>query len=212
MEHLLVGLAGIIVLGVGAQWLSWRLHLPAILILLVVGFLAGPVTGLVNPDLLFGNLLFPIVSLSVAIVLFEGGLNLNIAELRGIGRVVRNLIAIGIVVTWVAGATLAYTLLHLELSLAILLGAILVVTGPTVILPLLRQIRPDGRVGSAIKWEGIINDPIGAILAVLVLEAILAGGFEAGLPVALLGMLKAAVIGGGIGLGGAAVMVLVLRY
>ena len=212
MEHLVIGLASIVVLGVGAQWLAWRLRLPAILLLLVVGFLAGPVFGLIHPDEVFGDLLFPIVSLSVAIILFEGGLSLDIAELGEIGGVVRNLIVSGILVTWVAATILAYFLLDFALPLAVLCGAILVVTGPTVIVPLLRQIRPDGRVGDAIKWEGIINDPLGAIIAVLVLEAILAGGFEQGLLTASLGIFEALLIGTIVGLIGAGVVVIILRF
>ncbi|MEE8134991.1 MAG: sodium:proton antiporter [Gemmatimonadales bacterium] len=212
MEHLLVGLASIVVLGISAQWVAWRLHLPAILLLLVVGFLAGPVFGLIHPNEIFGDLLFPIVSLSVAIILFEGGLSLNIAELGGIGRVVRNLIGIGILVTWVSATILAYYLLGFSLPLAVLLGAILVVTGPTVIVPMLRQIRPNGRVGDAIKWEGIVNDPFGAIIAVLVLEVILAGGFEQGLAVASVGILQALFWGSLVGLAGAAIIVLILRF
>jgi NhaP-type Na+/H+ or K+/H+ antiporter len=211
VEHLLLGLAGIIALGIAAQWLSWRLRLPAILLLLVVGFLAGPVTGFIDPTALFGDLLFPIVALSVAVILFEGGLSLDIAELRDVGRVVRNLISVGVLTTWVLVAGLAYTLLELRLELAILFGALLVVTGPTVIVPLLRHIRPSPRVGSAVKWEGIVNDPIGAILAVLVFEAIVAGGFEQGLAVAAGGVLRATLVGGGLGLAGAALIVLLLR-
>ena len=212
MEHLLVGLASIVVLGIGAQWLAWRLKLPAILLLLLVGFLAGPVFGFIHPDEIFGELLFPIVSLSVAIILFEGGLSLNIAELGEIRRVVRNLIGVGVLVTWASATVLAYLLLDFPLPLAVLIGAILVVTGPTVIIPLLRQIRPDGRVGDAIKWEGIVTDPIGAILAVLVLEVILAGGFEQGIAVALFGIFNALVWGTVVGLGGAAIMAVLLRF
>ena len=211
MEHIIAGLAAVIVLGIGAQWLAWRIRLPSILLLLVVGFVAGPVAGLIDPDALLGDLLFPIVSLSVAIILFEGGLSLDIAELRAIWRVLRNLIGVGIAVTWVLATLLAYTLLGLDPPLALLFGAILVVTGPTVIVPMLRLIRPQEKVGDAIKWEGIVNDPIGAILGVLVLEAIIAGGFEAGISVAALGMLKATVVGGAVGLGGAAIVVAVLR-
>jgi NhaP-type Na+/H+ or K+/H+ antiporter len=211
MEGLLAGLAAIVVLGIGSQWLAWRLKLPAILILLLVGFVAGPVTGFIDPDALLGELLFPIVSLSVAVILFEGGLSLDIAELREIGRVVRNLIIVGVPVTWILASGLAYSLLGLDLEVAILFGAVLVVTGPTVIIPLLRHIRPDVRVGSAVKWEGIVNDPIGAILGVLVFEAILAGGFEQGLAVAGLGMLRAAVTGTLLGVAGAALVVVLLR-
>lgn len=211
MEHLLLGLAGVIALGIAAQWLSWRLRLPAILLLLVVGFLAGPATGFIDPTALFGDLLFPVVSLSVAVILFEGGLSLDIAELRDVGRVVRNLISFGVLTTWVLVAVLAYGLLGLRLELAVLFGALLVVTGPTVIVPLLRHIRPSPRIGSAVKWEGIVNDPIGAILAVLVFEAIVAGGFEQGLVAATRGVLKAAFVGGGLGLAGAGLIVVLLR-
>ena len=151
MEHLFLELTAVIVLGVGAQWLAWRLHLPSILVLLIVGFVAGPVTGMLHPDELLGDLLFPIVSLSVAIILFEGGLSLDIAELREIGRVIRNLITIGVLVTWASVTALTYFIFGFDLALALLVGAILVVTGPTVILPLLRHIRPSGRIASTVK-------------------------------------------------------------
>ncbi|KPK06737.1 MAG: hypothetical protein AMS20_04105 [Gemmatimonas sp. SG8_28] len=211
MEHLLIGLATIIVLGMGAQWLSWRLRLPAILFLLIVGFLAGPVAGVIDPDALLGDLLFPVVSLFVAIILFEGGLSLDVAELREIGRAVRGLITVGVLLTWGLAAALAHVLLGLDLALATLFGAVLVVTGPTVIVPLLRHIRPNPRIGSAVKWEGIVNDPIGAILGVLVFEAIVAGGFESGLAAVLAGMLRATVIGGGLGIAAAALVVVLLK-
>ncbi|MBE0594199.1 MAG: sodium:proton antiporter [Gemmatimonadales bacterium] len=211
MEHLLIGLATIIVLGMGAQWLSWRLRLPAILFLLIVGFLAGPVAGIIEPDALLGDLLFPIVSLSVAVILFEGGLSLDIAELRVIGRAVRGLITIGVLLTWWLSAALAHWLLGLDLALAALFGAVLVVTGPTVIIPLLRHIRPKARIGSTVKWEGIVNDPIGAILGVLVFEAIVAGGVESGLAAVLAGMLRATVVGGGLGLAAAGLVVVLLK-
>ncbi len=199
-------------MGVGAQWLAWQLHLPSILLLLIAGFVAGPVTGLIDPDALLGDRLFPLVELSVAIILFEGGLSLRVRELNEIGGVVRRLITTGILITWSATTVLAIVLLDLEVPLALLLGALFVVSGPTVIIPLLQQIRPEGRVGDAIKWEGIVNDPIGAILAVLVLEAILAGGFEAGIMVAVTGILRAAIIGALVGFASAAVIMLALRY
>lgn len=142
MEHPLIGLAGIVIVGIAAQWLSWRLRLPAIFLLLLAGFVAGGVTGWIDPDELLGAALFPIVSLSVAIILFEGGLSLDIAELAKIGRVVRNLASIGVVATWVLSAIAARFLLGFDWPLSALLGAILVVTGPTVIIPLLRHIRP----------------------------------------------------------------------
>jgi Kef-type K+ transport system membrane component KefB len=162
-ENLVSGLASVLAFGIAAQWVAWRLKLPSILFLLTFGFIAGPVTGFLNPNELFGDLLFPIVSISVAVILFEGGLTLRISELREIAKIVRNLTTIGVLVTWVSVAALAHFLLNLNLTLSLLLGAILVVTGPTVIGPLLRHIRPVGRVGNIIKWEGILNDPIGAL-------------------------------------------------
>jgi NhaP-type Na+/H+ or K+/H+ antiporter len=149
-EQLVLRLASIIILGIAAQWLAWRLHLPSILLLLLGGLVVGPVTGFLGPDVLFSELLLPIVSLSVAVILFEGGLSLSITEFREFGSVVRNLMA-GIFATWLIGAGAAYLILRLDLPLAILLSAILVVTGPTVIMPLLRQVRPVGQMGSIAK-------------------------------------------------------------
>lgn len=177
-ESIIMGLAIIVFLGIAAQWLAWRFKIPAILLLLIFGFLAGPVTGLIHPDELFGDLLFPYVSVSVAIILFEGGLSLKLEELRGVEGVVRLLISLGALVTWAIISLAAYSILQLDLLLAVLLGAILVVTGPTVVIPLLRQARPTRRVGSILKWEGILIDPVGATLAVLVFESIIEGGAE----------------------------------
>jgi len=210
-EHLLVGLASIIVLGIIAQWFAWRAHLPSILVLLILGIAAGPVLGLVNPDTLFGDLLFPLVSVSVAIILFEGGLNLRLSELRQIGKTVRNLTTVGILVTWLLSAAGAFWVVGLRPGPAILVGAILVVSGPTVIIPLLRHIRPSGKIGSIIKWEGIVNDPIGAILAVLVYEAIVAGSMQEGTSQVILGVFQAAFFGTLLGLAGAGLMVLLLK-
>jgi NhaP-type Na+/H+ or K+/H+ antiporter len=210
MEHLLVGLASIVVLGIAAQWISWRLRMPAILVLLVVGFVAGPVAGFVHPDALLGDLVFPLVSLSVAVILFEGGLSLDIAELRDLGRVIGRLLTVGALVTWALSTVFAILLLGLPPGIALLFGAVLIVTGPTVIIPLLRHIRPTARVGSAVKWEGIVNDPVGAILGVLVFEALIAGGLEAGLSMVVPGMMNAAVVGTLIGLAAASVVVLLM--
>jgi NhaP-type Na+/H+ or K+/H+ antiporter len=211
-EHMLLGVASVIVLGIAAQWLAWRLHLPAILLLLLCGFVAGPITGILEPDRLFGEFLFPLVSLSVALILFEGGLSLKLSELRQVGKVVISLITIGIMITWMLAAAAAWAIGGLEAGPAILLGAILVVSGPTVIIPLLRQIRPVERIGSIIKWEGIVNDPIGAILAVLVFEVILAGGLASGSSLLVPSILKAMLLGSLIGLAGAVVIVVLLRY
>ena len=211
VENPLLGLASIVVLGISAEWLAWRLRLPSILLLLIFGFVAG--SFFLNPDELFGDLLLPMVSLSVAIILFEGGLNLRVAELRKTGGVVRNLMTIGILVTWLTGTIAAYFILGLSIELAVLLGAILVLTGPTVIVPLLRYLRPRGQVGSILKWEGIVIDPIGAILAVLVLEVIIAGGFQEATTLVVVSLLKTVFLGGTIGALGAIVVILLMsRY
>jgi len=174
-QQLLVGLGSIAVLGVGAQWLAWRLGLPSILLLLVLGFLAGPVTGLLDPDALFGELLFPVVSISVGLILFEGGLSLRVRDLRQMGISIWSLVTVGALVTWALAAGASMILLGLELGPSLLLGAILVVTGPTVVGPLLRHIRPVGKVARVAHWEGIVIDPVGASLAVLVFEALPTG-------------------------------------
>ncbi|MDX9856973.1 MAG: cation:proton antiporter [candidate division Zixibacteria bacterium] len=210
-EHIIIGLGSIIVLGILAQWLAWRLHLPAILLLLLTGFFAGPVFGLLHPDELFGDILFPIVSMSVAVILFEGGLSLHFQEVRKVGAVVTSLITIGALVTWVLSSFAAHLIVGLPLGPSLLIGAVLVVTGPTVIIPLLRQVRPLGRIGSVVKWEGIVNDPIGAIIAVIVFEVILEGGLREGIGIVIPAVLKAVFFGGGLGLFGAAIMVLLLR-
>ena len=211
-ETYLIGLTAILVLGVVARWLAWRLHLPAILLLLLCGLAAGPATGFLDPDALFGDVLMPAVSLSVALILFEGGLSLNLRELREIGGVVRNLITVGALVTWVIGAVAGWLILRLEFPLAVLLGAVFVVTGPTVVIPLLRHVRPSARIRNAIKWEGILNDPVGAILAVLVFEAIVAGGLGGRFDEGAAQFLYSVLTGVGVGAAGAALMLALLYF
>jgi len=112
-EHYVVGLGAILVIGMAAHWLAWRLHLPSILLLLVAGLVAGPVTGLLDPDELFGNVLTPMVSIAVGVILFEGGLSLRIRDLREIGSVVRNLVTVGVFVTWVLATAAGWLVLGL---------------------------------------------------------------------------------------------------
>lgn len=208
-DTILIGLSEILVMGLAAQWIAWRFKFPSILLLLLFGFLIGPVSNLLDPDALFGRSLFPVVSLSVAIVLFEGGLSLRLSELGDNATTVGKLVTVGILITWALGAAAAYLLTDLGLSLSLLVGAIFVVSGPTVIVPLLRYVRPVGQIGTIVKWEGIINDPLGAALAVLVFEAILAGS-DAPL-VVILGTLQTLFIGGGFGLLAAWMLILPLR-
>ncbi len=210
-EELLIGIASVLVLGITAQWIAWRLKLPSILVLLTFGFVAGPVTGILHVDALMGDLLFPIVSLSVGIILFEGGLSLKFADVRHTGRVIRNLITVGALVTWVLTSAAAYLILGLNLPLAVQLGAVLVVTGPTVIGPLLRHVRPTGQLGSILRWEGILIDPVGATLAVLVFDAILIGDLQSAAGATITSIIMTILAGGVMGLVGGAVMVTFLR-
>jgi len=211
-ESLLLGLSAVVMLGVGAQWLGWKLRLPSILLLLLFGFLAGPeVAGWIDPDALFGDLLLPVVSLSVALLLFEGGLTLRWGEIEQQSRVVLRLVTIGALVSWLLATVAAHFIADITWKPAVLLGAILVVTGPTVVGPLLRQIRPTGAVGPILKWEGILIDPVGAVLAVLVLEGILAGTAGGAAIGAFQGIFVTLLAGGGIGLAAGWLLTLMLR-
>lgn len=173
-EHIALVLASIIGLGLLSQLLSWWVKLPAILFLLIGGIIVGQI-GWLDPDHLFGDdLLFPLVSLSVAVILFEGSLTLNFKQLKGIQRVVLNMVTIGMLVTWCLVSVLTHYLIGFQWTLAWLFGAIMVVTGPTVIVPMLRTIRPKNKIAQVLRWEGILIDPIGALLAVLVFDYIMA--------------------------------------
>ncbi|WOO39968.1 cation:proton antiporter [Rubellicoccus peritrichatus] len=204
----------IFAIGAAAQWLGWRLKVPAILLLLAGGFLAGPVFQVLHIDEVFGELLFPIVSGAVAIILFEGGLTLRFHELKGkAGAVIFRLVSVGVLVSWLVIAWLAHMVLGFPLLLAALLGALLTVTGPTVIGPMLRTIRPKGKVRSIAKWEGILIDPVGVVLAVLIFEVFLAGQVaEAPMLHMLVGAVKTLVIGVVFtGIAGGLVLLLVKR-
>jgi len=172
-EQLALILAAIGFIGIGCHWLAWRVKLPAIIFLLIAGILAGPVAGLIHPDRLFGELLFPIISLGVAVILFEGGLTLRLHEIRGLGSAVRNLLTLGVLLTWGIAAAGAKWLTDFSWELALLFGALMTVTGPTVIKPLLRTMRPKSEIARVLHWESIILDPVGALLTVLVFQYII---------------------------------------
>ena len=176
VELKIIALASIGVISLVCQWIAWRLRLPAILFLLVAGMLMGPVFGFLKPDVLLGEMLFPIVSLAVAVILFEGSLTLKFSEMKEHGKMVRNLLSTGVMVTWVLAPLAAKLFVDLSWGVATLFGAIVVVSGPTVIMPLLRAVRPNARISNILKWEGIVIDPIGALLAVLVFEFIISSG------------------------------------
>lgn len=157
-------------LGLSAQWISWYFRLPAIVLLSAAGILFGPILGIVQPEVQFGGLLSPLINASVALILFEGGLNLRLFEFKEAGSGVRRLIFPGVPIAWGLYSLCTHYIGGINWHLALVFGAIIVVSGPTVIGPLLRQAHLKRRVASYIKWEGIINDPIGALLAVIVFQ------------------------------------------
>ena len=180
MHHQIVQLIALIAcVGIAAQWIAWRFRIPAIVILTAAGFIVGPLTGQLDPSRDFGDLLQPFVQAAVAIILFEGGLNLRFHELGEAGLGVRRLTTAGLALSFVLGALAAHYGGGLSWPVAIEFGAIIVVTGPTVIMPLLRHARLRSSTASLLKWEGIVNDPLGALLAVVVFEYfVLTGGSE----------------------------------
>lgn len=163
-------IAAVGVLGVGAQWIAWRTGWPAIVLMLAAGFIAGPVTGMINPSEAFGEMLDPMISIGVALILFEGGLSLDLRELRHSGKAVMRLATVGVLIGWALGSLAGFYIAGLVWPVAILFGGILIVTGPTVVIPLLRQSNIQTRPNSILKWEGIVNDPTGALCAVIAYE------------------------------------------
>ncbi|WP_174614996.1 cation:proton antiporter [Virgibacillus ihumii] len=166
-EVMLIGL-----LGVGSQWLAWRYRIPAIVLMSVSGLIVGPILGIMNPEEDFGSLYSPIISVAVAIILFEGSLNLSFKELKGLGKPVVRISTIGAFIAWILGSFTAHYIAGLSWTVAFVIGGLFIVTGPTVILPLLRQSKLKATPAKLLKWEGIIVDPIGALLAVFAFEII----------------------------------------
>ncbi len=210
-EQIVLTIAGIATLSIACQWFAWWVKLPAILFLLIAGILVGPVTGLVHPDELFGNLLFPFVSLSVAVILFEGSLTLKFSQISGLQTVVRRMLTTGLLVTWTVITLSTYYWLDFPFELALLFGALAVVTGPTVIVPMLRTVRPNARIANILRWEGIVIDPIGALLAVLVFEFIVSGQGGEALGHTLISFAKILLVGVGIGVSAGYLLGLALR-
>src|SRR4051812_42531868 len=173
-DDVLLGLGLVLVLAVSSQLLAARLRLPAIVLLLPAGFLAGIATSDVHPDRLLGALYQPFVSLAVGVVLFEAGLRLTVRDLAADVRgIVLRLVALGVLVTWICVAAAAALLFNgLGTGVPVMIGAILVVSGPTVVLPLLAFVRPNHAVRSLLMWEGVLVDPVGALLGVIVFHAV----------------------------------------
>lgn len=180
-------LGGIIILGILAQWFAWKFKIPAILPLILIGLLVGPIaaeflsddgTKWIEPiwngkeGLFPGESLFYFVSLAISIILFEGGLTLKMSEIKNVGPVITKLITLGSLVTFFGAALAAYFIFNLSWQISYLFSALIIVTGPTVITPILRNIPLKKDVSTVLKWEGILIDPIGALVAVLVFEFI----------------------------------------
>ncbi|MER2490453.1 cation:proton antiporter [Catenovulum sediminis] len=170
MSDPIIPLVAVGLISIACQFFAYQVKLPAILPLLIAGIIVGPLIGFIDADQMFGDLLFPIVSLSVAIILFEGALTLKFKDLKGHGSVVRNLCTVGALATCLIATFISHLILDISLEMAFLFGAIVTVTGPTVIVPMLRTVRPSAKIANILRWEGIVIDPIGALLAVLVFE------------------------------------------
>ncbi len=198
-DNYLLLLALIVFVGIVCQWISWRIKFPSIIMLLVAGIIFGPVTGVLNPDKMFGDLLFPMVSLSVAVILFEGGLTLKLSDIKDIKRPLRNLLTVGVLITWVITTFAVYYILNFPWALALLFGALMTVTGPTVIKPLLSSIRPQSDIANILHWEGIILDVFGAILIVLVYQLIVSEFSGETLPITFGAMIATGILLGAAG-------------
>ncbi len=218
-DLLLAKLAIIGMLGIGAQWLAWRLQQPAIVLLTVAGLAIGPVASILfgepflDPQHDFGDLYRPMIALAVAVILFDGGLALDFRELRDkeARTAVRRLVFVGAPLGWLLGALAARYAAGLPWWLAILLGGLLVVTGPTVILPLLRQAKLSARPASTLKWESIVNDPVGALFAVFAFEVLRLQSAGAGWMGTAVQLVFGSAVGGFLGLAAGLVLAQAFR-
>jgi len=177
MDRWLIFFSSVLLLGMLAQWLAWRFRFPSIVALLIFGFVGGQFFD--QKAMVNDNVLFALVSLSVSMIMLEGGLSLRFRELHVAGKPLTRLITLGALITWILSALALHFLAGFSLAVSFLIGSILVVTGPTVIGPMLRNVRPKQRLDSILKWEGIVIDPIGAILAVLVFGILFGHGGHA---------------------------------
>lgn len=173
MENLgLIVIVSILALGIFSQWFAWRIQWPSIVIMSIVGLLIGPVIGIINPGEVLGNLYNPLISLAVAIILFEGSSSLDIREIKDVSKSVFRITTLGAFIAWILGSLSAHYIAGLSLEVAFIIGGLFVVTGPTVIIPLLRNAKLKPRTAAVLKWEGIIVDPAGPLLALFAYEVI----------------------------------------
>lgn len=166
--------------GVGSQWLAWRANLPAIVVLIAAGIILGPVTGVIDLQQMSSKDFNEIVGLGVAIILFSGGMELKLEEYRRIGQGIKRLTILGPPIAWGLGCLAAHYIGGMDWPVSFVLAAILVVTGPTVVLPLLQQAKLNRETASLLRWEGIVNDPVGVLLAILTFQylTLTSGGVE----------------------------------
>jgi NhaP-type Na+/H+ or K+/H+ antiporter len=204
-------LASLVILGIAAQWIAWRTKVPAILPLILIGLFFGPVSSLFEADgskwiepvydpelgegLFPGESLFYFVSLSIGIILFEGGLTLKLKEIKVVGPTIMRIISVGSLITFIGGALSVHFLLELSWQISFLFSGLIIVTGPTVIAPILRNLPLRKNVATVLKWEGILIDPIGALVAVLVYDFIISGEEEMFTIHAVISFLKIVIVG-----------------
>ncbi len=195
------------------QLLGWWFRIPSILFLLITGALLGPLTGFLDPDKLFGDLMFPLISLAVSVILFEGSLALKFNQISDQKNYFLKFIGLGGLVTWFGVSVTTHVVLGADWSLCALIGAMLVVTGPTVIVPMLQAVRPHDNVAQMLRWEGIILDPLGALLAVLVFDFITSGQGQGLWLHSIIYFIKMFITGASIGfISGFLLSELILRY
>lgn len=200
MDLLIAKIAAVGLAGIGSQWIAWRFRVPGIVLLALAGLIMGPATGLLVPERDFGQLFKPMVAVAVAIILFEGGFTLNFHEIRHTSTAVRRLVTIGAPLAWILNTAAGYYVAGLPFPAAVILGGVLVVTGPTVIMPLLRQSNLAPRPASLLRWEAIVNDPVGALFAVIAFETLLVAQSGGSLPDLIMHALAALLFALGLGI------------
>lgn len=200
MDALITKIAAVGLTGIGAQWIAWRFRVPGIVLLAIAGLIMGPATGFLIPERDFGQFFKPMVAVAVAIILFEGGFTLNFQEIRHTSTAVRRLVIIGAPLAWILNTAAGYYVAGLPFAAAVILGGVLVVTGPTVIMPLLRQSNLTPRPASLLRWEAIVNDPVGALFAVIAFETLLVSQSGGSLPDLIMHALAALLFALGLGI------------
>ncbi|HAG62260.1 MAG: sodium:proton antiporter [Legionellales bacterium] len=192
-------ITGLGVITLISQWGAWWVKIPPILFLLIIGILVGPILGWFSPQVVFGHLLEPIISLSVAVILFEGSLTLSFKQIQGLESVIRNLVTLGIAATCILTSLVCHYLLHINWNIALLLGAICTISGPTVVMPMLRTISPNQKITNILRWESIAADPIGALLAIIVLTGIITLSQHGSTGFFIFSILETLIVGVGLG-------------